>query len=145
MLLRNDGNYLSLDMVSHCRGPESFLFMLSTNILYASHFAQACDVPQLSYIFNYIALFLFCSFILSLSLFDFSCTLLLLFPLAFFHSACFLSSLSFPTFRLSCHLSFFPSINLSVFSPDLWFSFDAVDSLTLICRVRHYEEMSRLR
>ena len=94
--------------------------------------------------FNYA--FSFSSFTHSFFiLFDFSCTLLPLFPLAFFHSACFFSCLFLPTSHLSCYLYFFPYVNLSLFSSDLLFSFDAVDSVNLICSGRHYKELSRWR
>jgi hypothetical protein len=129
-LLRNAGNYLSVEMASHPRRPESFLFMFSTKISYSSHFAKACDLAQVSKYFwiHYAVPFSFIhSFFI---LFDFSCTLLPLFPLPFFHSACFFSCLSLPTSRLSCYLYFFPSVNLSLFSSDLLFCFDAVDPLT---------------
>lgn len=144
-LYRNAGNYLSVQMTSHPRRPESFLFMFLTKISYSSHFAKAYDLAQVSQYFwiqlRRLFFFIHSFFIL----FDFSCTLLPLFPLAFFHSACFFSCLSLPTSRLSCYLYFFSSVNLSLFSSDLLFSFDAVDSVTLICTGRHYKELSRWR
>ena len=143
-LLRNVGNYLSVETASHPRRPESFLFMFSTKISYSYHFAKECDLAQISKCFwiQLRRLFFLPSFFLYYLRF-------FLYPppslSSSFLSFCLLLLSSLPTCLFSCYLYCFLSVNLSLFSSDLLFSFDAVDSLTLICSGRHYKELSGWR